>query len=1609
MNKTSKLFSLLIFILILSAVAYGQIIETEGNNGFRTYESTTSSEYVSLNETDALTVWALPTNQSTSGFSRAPSNFWGYQRTEYLITATEMSASGFPNGAAINSIGFLIATAGVGNLTGTLNIYLMNTTDVTYSLGTSWTTTGFTQVSTNASFSVPITAGYYDIPFTGGSTFNYSGGGVYVAWEFSSASAIGSTGVVHYCNTTLTGGLYGQRSTTALPTTLVASNWRPATRFGTNDYNDIVSVDNIYTLERVPTPFGTPTPIDVRVSNVSAVVTTFNLTVTVRDAETAVVRFTSTQSVTNLAANTSTVVNFTGYSPTILEDVNIVVTTSAIAGENWTVNNTKTIQANVNNNLYSYCYSLTSPGGYGFTYPNTGIFSAKYNMNGQGLITGANVFIYNYATNPGNTVYAVALNSAGTIVAQSANYVIQAGDLGTNKNFVFTTPAYFNNEIFYVGLAQTAGTAQYYPLGLFNETPQRGNTFYTFGIAGGTPDIDDIDARYGIEAQVIAFAGVSNPASFTATPFSTTQIDLTFAPNASNHNVVIVWNNTGVFDLPAGVPPAVGQPFAGGTLLYNGLVSPRNHTGLTASTTYYYRAFSYDGFGNYSPGLTAVASTPCEVTTAPFTEGFEGTTFPPACWSVTGANTWFRTTAASGYGNGLASAIANFYDIPAATTFDLITLQFDISAFTAPLLKFDYAYATYVNEVDQLDIYYSTNNGSTYSLLLSMPGGTSGILNTAGATTASFVPTAAQWASQNLSLPPGTNMIKFTATSAFGNNLFIDNIKVYQVFANDVGLLSVDVGANQNPGTVVPTATVKNYGTSTNSFNVQMTISGGYSSTKTVSNLAADATQLVTFDNWNAALGQYSVDVCTQLGTDQDVTNDCMSKSIGVYTGSFTTGTDFPTTTYLGTGVGYTSTTEATGFLYSFGGNTASALGTECYKYNAATNTWTPIALLPSGRRVVASALVGDFIYVIGGSDMSSVYQSTVYRYDIALDSWTTVAPLPIAVGWGKAVGYNNRIYFAGGVNSASTILPDVYVYDVSANTWTAGTSMPGPKFGGAFSVTGNKLVYVAGANETVISDDVYVGAIDAGNPVAITWITASDYPGLNKESESSNQLNLFAQMLSDTKGKNFSAGILEAVYPPGSMYRFDGATWGTDGVIVTGGSPSSAWSPANPNPTYIYKPATDTWIKQGEVPSPVLGSSIGSVNDGNTWKLIIASGLGTDENATQIWTDNLSAAPTTFQLSVNVTDGWNMVSVPGVHPTNQNVNTWWPNRNLLADVYRWSGSYSPVTLTTPTQGYWMLHTGANTYNTGDEWPAGGIQIVTHDPIAISTGWNMIGAYDQLVPVGSLTTTPSGLIVPNTIYGWNGSYFNPTNLVPGYGYWVLVNGNGVINVPTVLDGGTVAKQEDRSSWGKIIVTDAAQRSYTLYTIPDKSGNSGSGIDLNSYQLPPLPPSGSFDIRFSSQRVAEDLNGSEQTIEMTGVVYPVTVRTENLSIKIKDQTGKILNTTISAGEEILVENNLLNKLIVAADIIPASYSLEQNYPNPFNPSTNIEFSLPEDVENVKLTIYDALGQKVIELVNSKLEAGSYKYKWDSGNAASGLYIYELRTANYSSVKKMLLLR
>jgi hypothetical protein len=347
-----------------------------------------------------------------------------------------------------------------------------------------------------------------------------------------------------------------------------------------------------------------------------------------------------------------------------------------------------------------------------------------------------------------------------------------------------------------------------------------------------------------------------------------------------------------------------------------------------------------------------------------------------------------------------------------------------------------------------------------------------------------------------------------------------------------------------------------------------------------------------------------------------------------------------------------------------------------------------------------------------------------------------------------------------------------------------------------------------------------------------------------------------------------------------------------------------------------------------------------------------------------------------------------------------QNVNTWWQDRDLGADVFKYLGGYQSVTDAVPGTGYWMKHSGDRIYNTGEEWPAGGIQIVSHDPLTSVSGWNLFGGYELSVTSANVTTNPPGL-QSGPIYRYLGGYQTATTLDPGYGYWIKLNAAGQIIIPETMAKGE-AVEYFAEDWGRIILTDATGINYTLYAVKGET-------DLSLYELPPAPPAGMFDIRYNSGRIAEDINSSVKTIDMSGVTYPLTVRVENMDIRLMDQTGKTINANLKKGEDIVISDATIQKLMVSGELIPAKYSLEQNYPNPFNPSTVIEFSLPDNVGNAKLSIYNALGEKVAELVNTALTAGKYQYQWNASDVATGMYIYELRTEKFVSVKKMLLLK
>jgi hypothetical protein len=96
-------------------------------------------------------------------------------------------------------------------------------------------------------------------------------------------------------------------------------------------------------------------------------------------------------------------------------------------------------------------------------------------------------------------------------------------------------------------------------------------------------------------------------------------------------------------------------------------------------------------------------------------------------------------------------------------------------------------------------------------------------------------------------------------------------------------------------------------------------------------------------------------------------------------------------------------------------------------------------------------------------------------------------------------------------------------------------------------------------------------------------------------------------------------------------------------------------------------------------------------------------------------------------------------------------------------------------------------------------------------------------------------------------------------------------------------------------------------------------------------------------------------------------------------------------------------------------LPIDFRLEQNYPNPFNPVTTIKYSIPNvtlsgvEGSQVKLKIYDVLGNEVATLVNEFRNAGSYEIDFNASSLSSGIYFYRLQTGSFVQTKKMVIIK
>jgi hypothetical protein len=118
------------------------------------------------------------------------------------------------------------------------------------------------------------------------------------------------------------------------------------------------------------------------------------------------------------------------------------------------------------------------------------------------------------------------------------------------------------------------------------------------------------------------------------------------------------------------------------------------------------------------------------------------------------------------------------------------------------------------------------------------------------------------------------------------------------------------------------------------------------------------------------------------------------------------------------------------------------------------------------------------------------------------------------------------------------------------------------------------------------------------------------------------------------------------------------------------------------------------------------------------------------------------------------------------------------------------------------------------------------------------------------------------------------------------------------------------------------------------------------------------------------------------------------------------TPTVTNPTPTVGDGGTIATICVTRVQSISNEIPNSFELYQNYPNPFNSSTTISFQLPVS-DYVQLAVYDMLGKEISELVNERVNPGTYEVEWNATNYPNGVYLYKLTAGDYTQTKKMVL--
>ncbi|MEO5893016.1 MAG: T9SS type A sorting domain-containing protein [Ferruginibacter sp.] len=417
-------------------------------------------------------------NPNTS--SNAVLGTFPYAANESIYTESEIGAANYTTAAtAIDQVAFNLGGLGAVDTFRNITIWMKQVplTSTTFSTGT-YDTIGYTKVFTGQV--VVNTLGWVPIKLDVGFQ-RTSGNNLQILIErrdgvqhsgFVYRASVGNTADV----TALSARRYNLSAPLSAATSLTASAASRAQIRFYHVYSNDAQIQEIYSLGKLPVPFGAPHVVRASVTNVgSATLTNVPVTLSITGANT----FSNVQVIPTLASGASAFVSFAGFTPTVQANNNLTI---SIPNDDFNGNNSKTVVQAINNNTFSYSFGTVPIGAVGFNANSTGDFAVRYSTSVAAAISQVSV---NFIT--GGRPFKVAIwdttggnGKPGTLLFSST---VQTSTAGVYVLPILPAVPIAKGD-FFVGVQQT-GTSNV-SFAYQNEDPIRLNTFYLTQPTGGT-------------------------------------------------------------------------------------------------------------------------------------------------------------------------------------------------------------------------------------------------------------------------------------------------------------------------------------------------------------------------------------------------------------------------------------------------------------------------------------------------------------------------------------------------------------------------------------------------------------------------------------------------------------------------------------------------------------------------------------------------------------------------------------------------------------------------------------------------------------------------------------------------------------------------------------------------------------------------------------------------------------------------------------------------------------------------------------------------------------------------------------------------------------------